>query len=382
MSAEAATKLQHKIVESHWLLRTLFKCGGGSMLGATLLSLAGATLYFVLLVLACSFEGTLRLHEVNGGRGLFEHYGTLANIFSLPIFIGTAYLLCTRWESATRAYIETYNPAATDTQDKPPEIKKVVAGLTLDQACSRIMWWTFAFAGAVGLWLNSQHTLSTTAINYYGNDVWDCSTYIVGYTLGRILLAFEWVILFPTLAHLVIFTCAGLVKLTRKLNAKGTGAVAFYAPDGCGGFRPFGQVAMAALYIDIPVSFILLAHFQTHDRIYSTLIIATALVLIFVAVKMLGPFWGLHKLLRASKVAQLHELSGLLHLSQEIVLRGKTTTSEAVLGTLVVSDLYDRVKKMHTWPYLGIDKLQFVLPLLPFILNMSMLVLRSQLGSE
>lgn len=355
--------LEVSIVKSFWLLRLLWKASRGRLLLAAVLSFAVCSVFPLLAFGVCWRENTLWLAEANEGRGLLEHYGTLSQFLACPVLLVLLFLLIRRVAAAAAVVANVSSLGLGETEAQ----RSTIDFLTCRSLANKVLFSLMSLFGAFCWVINLQNTRHPQQI--YGNEIWDSSTYLLGYLVGRLFLAFEWIYLFPLVVYLALAAAITTVLAVRDLLTVESFELSIFAPDGCGGMRPLGGAMLAIAYVALPFVVVIVAHHLTHANAYSTLVFATIMVTAGLVAIAFLPFVSLHRLLQTKKQLKLSQLSERIR-KEEARLEEKNGDSgalSAAVGLLASTALYQRTAAVRTWPYLPEDWFQWVLPLLPLL---------------
>lgn len=348
-------RLLHRVARDSWFRTALF-----------------VPLFFAIPPLACFWaswkDKTLLLAQSNKGVGLLEHLGFGALFVSGPLIIFLVLMLLRRMASVIERFCA----------DKPGDggvaagcRDRVVNMLTCRTVHFQLILATMMLFGSLALLANYQNTRQATAV--FGHDVWDSSAHVIGFFIAKVVLAFEWIYLFPLLIYLGIATSFSILSIVNYIAAKPEIEILPFEPDHCGGYRPLGKAMLAVIYLNVPIALVVTGDILTHRNFYLTIVLAVILILAIVLFQVFFPFIKLHRLLVAGKAARLKELSALLTL-QEVSVRARIKQvddiREATLLTiLATAELYRRAEAMRTWPYLPTDRFKWLAPLFPIALG-------------
>lgn len=372
MSESGGSSLLEAVSGKTLLLKIALRLGGGTILGAFAATSLISAAFFILLLQVCASEGSTTLLETNGGRGLLEHYGTLSNFLAIPLLITLALVLVSRVADIYRS-----NSFFDDEEGRPllspQDHKDMTAILQRHSVASRLLYYFLYYAAMAFLALNIAKTAQP--VGFYGQEVWDSTSYPYGYLLGRLLLIFLWVTVIPPVIYLSMASGYIIYRLTVKFARMGVGAVQPFSPDRCGGFRPLGRVMMAVFYVFLTMFAILFAHYLTHSRTYETLILSFVVYAVALVAILVLPLWKLHELLAAAKEQYLARIMRVIRTQGERLEYLTSGHSPAPLAIVASCQLHTHAEQMSTWPYLLKDKLQWLLPLALFGAEISLKLL-------
>lgn len=327
-------------------------------------------LFPVVCLLAAIMDETLLLRGTNGGRGLFEHWGTLTQLASIPAILFLTYRIVRRLAEAIAAFTGT-NHHEDDSGSAPHPaddtfVRSAMQLLTCTKPPCRVLLGLLMLTGFFSLIVNAQNTRHAERV--YGQDVWDSSEHVCGYVAGRLFLGFEWIYIFPVVAYVAGAAFVVVSMLTKHIVTSERRAPSPFAPDGCGGFRVLGQVMLGFVFLDVPFACIVVAHVVTHDLFYLTLGLAGSLFGLAVGVQLFLPFLDLHRYLKTHKARMLSQLAGMIDGAQAALLAPDAPGATAPqLTMLALLGAYREARTLNTWPYLGTDVVKWASPLLPIV---------------
>jgi hypothetical protein len=361
----ASTQIFEQLVDSHFLLRPLFRLSRRSRIRFALIVSAVS----VPIVLACFCASWLdsTLFLAPRGRGLLEHPAFWALFLSYPAFAILLLELCRRMSIVIDKLCAPNAPASSCRE-------QVLGMLTCRLPAFKVIFLSFVLFGAFALITNWQNTRAPLAI--YGHDVWDSYNHSYGFFVAKVALAIAWCYIFPVAFYLGIVAGVSIFQIVNCIAARPDIDILPFEPDGCSGYRPLGQAMLTVLYLNIPPAAVVVGNIYAHRNFYATIIEATILVLVVAALEVFGPFLRLHHLLSIGKARRLSRLSELLALHQrEVLPESKTDAADrlalpaTLLSVLAIVELYKRTEKMRTWPYLPSDRLKWLTPLAPLALS-------------
>jgi len=329
-------------------------------------------LFPVLCVLAAIKDDTMVLRDLNGGRGLLEHWGSLVQFIAVPAILFLTYLIVRRLSLAIGEY--EINHLRNEIQTSASEaghntfVDNAIDILGCKKPPYQVILGLLMLIGLFSLVVNAQNTRSAVAV--YGQDVWDSSDHALGYIAGRLFLGIEWIYIFPVVVYVsgAAFVVVGM--LTRHILGSQQRAPSPYAPDGCGGFRVLGQVMLAFVFLDVPFACIVVAHVITHESFYLTLALAGVLFVAALCAQLFLPFIDLHRYLQTQKRMMLTLLAERIDDAQAALLASRVpenTVPDVQLTILALHGTYKQTRKLNTWPYLGSDVVKWASPLVPIV---------------
>jgi hypothetical protein len=216
--------------------------------------------------------------------------------------------------------------------------------------------------GGASVIINSQTT--RTAVAIYGEDVWDSSLHAGGYWIAKVFLLFEWAYLLPLLAFLVFSIGAAIHHVVKRAVAGKYRQLSVFAADGCGGYRPLGQLMLQIVYLDVPIVVIIVCLHLTHARhFYFTIMFAAGFLLITVIAQLFLPFIPLHDGLLQLKRRKLSELEEFLSKrDRELLINGQPVEATAIMAGACI---YQQTIQLSTWPYARADAWKALTPFIP-----------------
>ena len=361
-----STQLASELFDSHGLTRFLSRLSNGDTQRHILFFLLFYAPLPIIVIASSYFEGTLWLESVNGGKGLFEHFGSLSNMLLMPViyflYIHYVYLIA----KMLKDILYRSNIAGKNSKSQNDSLiqSKVMPILLCKNIEHRVIKYLFVLLGIYSLVINSGQT--TDSLHFYGNDVWDSYTYIFGYVAGRLLLFVQWVIILPFVAYTLFACCYAVTLIAQKISNNSFLVISPFAPDGCGGVGSLGQVMLASTYFLTPIYLIVVAHYFTHENIYLTLILASVFLVLLSIGMLLFPFLRLHGHLSEWKESSLsrleHKLCDYLDIQAEEGLSG-----EVHVKALALEKVYSHVQTLRTWPYSLGDQLKWASTVLGII---------------
>jgi len=141
---------------------------------------------------------------------------------------------------------------------------------------NRIFLYTVAVS--FSFWLNNAYQ-TTDPIRYYGNELFDSSTFICGYLSMRVILFFSWVVLLPYVAITSALSALTIFRMVRTLDKRRLLSFSIYHPDGCGGFSYFGNlnvaIVMGLIVVYFELAIVLFTHHRLNPGLASGFIIVT-----------------------------------------------------------------------------------------------------------
>jgi hypothetical protein len=297
----------------------------------------------------------------NGGRGLFEHLGWWSQYLACPVLVILALQV-----------LRSFATILADSRFVAPIDEDALATRAVQQAllrrcCAKTATGKRQLAelfvlGGASVIINLQTT--RTAVAVYGEDVWDSSLHIGGYWLGKVFLVFEWGYLLPVLAFLALSIGATIHYIVRRAVANHSQQLAVFAADGCGGYRPLGQLMLQIVYLDVPIAVVIVFLHLTHDRhFYYTIVFATIFLVVAIVAQLFLPFIPLHEGLLQLKRAKLRELEQFLLKQDRQLLSAKNATEATAI--LAGACVYQQTMQLSTWPYARGDTLKALTPLVP-----------------
>lgn len=359
-----------EVGEQFLLLRLFLTLGGGSFLVASIWTVVAAALLTLGIITICTSEQSMFLRNVNDGRGLLEHYGSLANLIALPLLMICCFTIIHRMGRVLERYTGTEGSNTRPGSLPRGLVARIEAAMKCATVPAKVLFYTLVFVGLLGV-VNNLHT-TTVAVEYYGQEVWDSSTYPGGYLCGKILLAILLVVVIPTTVFFVLIASTSIFRISLHYSALGPAEVNPLDPDGSGGFYPLGETMMAVFYATVLGLILIAAHFETHTNIYRSLVLASVGYGLIVCFVMFGPFLGLHRVLVKAKSAHLEGMLLLIEKVSPKLGSGVELTFDGTEPTaiLAASKVYDHVLAMKTWPYGFSDLLQWSLPLVPVLVQL------------
>lgn len=323
----------------------------------------------------CSAEGTLHLGPTNGGRGLLEHYGTWSLVFSCPLILVILRNILSKTENSfTQVRQSAVSEKAAQEVDKIHERLKDI--LRCRKTEHRICFYLLITIGVFSWVVNLQNTRHATII--FGHEVWDSSTYLGSFILGKIFVAFLYIFIFPVTTYIVAVVWFSILALSSKISIPDAIRVSPYHPDKCGGLRHLGKTTLAISQLSLPFALVIIGHYYTHKNFYETLVLACAIVALGTMAILYLPFVELHKRLKTVKNGLLESLYCLI--DTETVqflgnrkLAAQDATHIGQLSILAGTTLYSQTEKLNTWPYRAADRLKWISmlisPLIGFLLK-------------
>jgi hypothetical protein len=372
LSVPAAESLFWDLAAGHPLLRVLLGVRRRRLLAAWT---AAGTIFVgftALSFMSCYVEQTLWLPPPD--RGLLQHYGTMANLAGSPLLLILTLLLLKRSAQAVDRYTESGTGSGSFPRLSYGVHDRLVEVLSFRSVLSVTLLSLMVLVGGLGLVmniLNTRHPVTT-----YGQNVWDASQYTGGYIVGRLLLAFEWLIVLPLAGYFTIVSVLAVTTIVAGYTRGDRRNLRPLDADGCGGFRLLGQVVLHVVYVLAVVGAILVAHVITHRNFYDTLGLAIGVFVVSVGV-LFVPFLQLHRLLAEAKESLLRSLGEEMW-SYQVALEDAQNKAAALIpavSLLAQNSVYQRASALRTWPYLPVDRIKWLVPLLPALVG---LVLREQ----
>jgi hypothetical protein len=216
--------------------------------------------------------------------------------------------------------------------------------------------------GGASVIINLQTT--RTAVAVYGEEVWDSSSHTGGYWIGKVFLLFEWAYLLPLLAFLSFAIGAAIHYIVRRAVVSKPLQLSVFAADGCGGYRPLGQLMLRIVYLNVPITVIIVCLHFTHDRrFYFTIVFASIFLLVAVVAQLFLPFVPLHQGLLQLKRKKLSELEDFMSRQDRAFLNdSQSSIANAIVAGACV---YKQTIQLSTWPYARTDTWKALTPFIP-----------------
>ena len=222
---------------------------GGTLFGVQLLLLLGSG----------HVDGSLFLP--GDDLGVFEHAGIWAIIcgdwlilFAVAMIMMQVRKISARFPARNSALSRRYLRHVQ---------RRLVASLKLSRPDRQI----FSVLVLFGLmfWLNNAYQ-TRFPVEYYGNDLFDSSSYLYGYVTTRIILSTSWVLFLPYMGFVSICIANTIYKSVKTSSSK---LLQFKTahPDGCGGFSFFGNFNLAFVFGIFIIYLELTAVLFTHDKL-------------------------------------------------------------------------------------------------------------------
>jgi hypothetical protein len=365
---ERGTLLAHA-ADGFWLFRAVVFLGGNSLLLQSLITSLCWSLAPLTLIGVCRLEGTLRLARVDGGRGLFEHYGTWSLVLACPIIV---IILCSTLARADKSFAQlaklASDPAASEIRRNR---KHLTQALQRSRPEHHVCFYLLVLVGLFSLVVNVQNTCHAAAI--YGHDVWDSSMHPLGFVVGKIFLGSLFLYVFPITAYLAAMIWFSLLSLSSIISVENAVDVSPFHPDNCGGFRHLGVTSTSLSQLSLPFIITLVGHYYTYARFYTLLLLAGGLVLSATMALLYLPFIGLHRHLRRVKERLLDRLANILSNQARALIQWDATAQAEPsrvqhLSLLASNAVYTQAKKLRTWPYLVADHLKWLSAIVPPII--------------
>jgi hypothetical protein len=326
---------------------------------------------FPLLVLLGSlFDDTF---ELGGGRGIRDHYGYQALFLSAPWLV---YLCCWLVSTIARVIAEPGVQGKDESSLDPLRTELLNVAMRRTPMMQRLLWY-FRSVGIAAVVANAASTRYPHFV--YGQDVFDAYQHPSGYIVGRIFLTYYWAYLLPYAALFIYIAIDTTVSIVRHVKQGTEYDLRCFASDGCGGFRDLGQLMIIAVYMYIPIIFVIVALSHTHRNFYPTLRLSAVLALLIPA-QLFLPFLRLHGLLKSLKRRRLRDLEQLLTGAELVILRASTADVQpppaprlraAAIGSylkLLAGDtLYRQTVSLSTWPYVRTDAVKWITPFIPIM---------------
>lgn len=345
--------------ESYWIFRVTSYPSSGQLRPFRLLSILGV-LPLVTVSVAWR-EDTLFLLQQNGGRGLLEHLGWWAQYLACPVLVILGL-------QVLRAFAKILSDTrfVTATEQETLSVRMVQQALL--RRCSgktskgkRQLAELFVLGGASVI-VNLQTT--RTAVAVYGEDVWDSNAHFGGYWAGKAFLAFEWGYLLPVLAFVAFAIGTTIHYIVKRTIAYDAQQLSVFAADGCGGYRPLGQLMLRIMYLDVPIATIIVCLHLTHDRpLYFTIVFASCFFLVAVAAQLFLPFIPLHERLLELKRNKLRELEEFMGKHDRALLSNDELKDTTAI--LAGACIYQQTVQLSTWPYARRDFWKALTPFVP-----------------
>lgn len=345
---------------AYWLIRTFSQPDTGQLRPIRLLLLFAIPP--ALTALITRWEGTFSLAS-SGGRGFVEHLGWLTKYLAAPVIVllllhvvrtFAAILSDPRFIQCSTQWMST--PAAVQTV--------IVRWCCAETRRTHRLLVGLIMVGLFTVIANSQTTRVADAV--YGEDVWDSNLHLGGYWAGKAFLVLEWGYLLPLTVFLALMIGKSVRYLVYRATEDPSNQLLVFAHDGCGGFRPLGQLMMQLVYIDIPVGVPMLFLALTHQKtFYSTLVLATILFVAAIVTQLFLPFLPLHEALEKLKSKKLQQLESFLAQLEQQLFEPVGSRPPADVTPLIAAEcVYRRTMQLNTWPYGRADALKAVTPLL------------------
>lgn len=355
---------------SYWIFRVTSQPSSGQLRPLRLLGILG--ILPLATVLITWGEGTLFLRQQNGGRGLLEHLGWWAQYLSCPVLVILAL-------QVLRAFAKILSDARfTSASEHETLSVRSFQHALLRRCCGkttrgkRQIGELFLLGGA-SVVVNLQTT--RTALAVYGEDVWDSNAHPYGYWVGKVFLAFEWGYLLPILAFFALSIGATIHYIVKRTVTHRAQQLSVFAADGCGGYRPLGQLMLRIVYLDVPIATIIVCLHLTHDRqLYFTIVFASCFFLAAVVAQLFLPFIPLHEELSALKRVKLCELEDFLSKHDRALLL--SYDPQQATAILAAACVYQQTMQLSTWPYARSDTWKALTPFVPLASLLVRLVIR------
>jgi hypothetical protein len=306
------------------------------VLGIVLLSLV----WLLGIVGASIADGSLELPPP--GRGLLNHYGFQACVFAAPLVLLTAYYAVSYFLRTLRTIDDLIVPDA-DMAVVRSIIKPHVDSVFLRKKW-RNMLWLFMFVGVAASIVIFRKLDDPSS--YWGNDVFNATSYRYGYILANAYLFWLWSFVYPVGFFYALHLTLSMGSIVARLKERKLLRLDFLHIDKCGGMARFGTLNFIIMLIYVwPFGAVYAFHF-THQYTYLSLIAgAFGVSVLLIVQSVYGIYW-----VSQTISAERKEIVGVLN-DQIAKAMGGARKSFAEAGATL--QYRDRVISVSSFPYSG-----------------------------
>lgn len=232
------------------------------------LQIISAVLIFSALQALCVFAGshydnTLVLPGV--GKGFFEHYGVWAILLTDPVLVISAgYGYCLFKKTVMGL------PIKNDHLEDVENLCQKHFDFLEAYGPSIYIYILLVVVGVMSWIVNLFQT--TNPVEIYGNDVFDSSSYTLGYFANKINLFTSWVIVYPAVGFMFLSMSFSTYLILRRLEKEKILELSAFHPDGSYGLRDLGKLNIALLWPYVIAFSVTFCLGITHEITYSTLV--------------------------------------------------------------------------------------------------------------
>lgn len=331
-------------VSDYWVLRYLY---GQTRSPATkVLRFVPLFVLPAILIAVSAVDGVLFLE--GDAVGMLEDYLFLCGSFvAFPLLIYILHVVIRRFD-----YLLTDLPTFADIpNDELEALREEFRGLATRTGSLR--------AVTAGRWLFGLIALSSSIFSICRrSDGWDALAHPVELALVVVHMILNVLIVgTPMLAKYMTMVWVQ-IKLMRRLTQKeGVIVVRPLAPDGAGGLRALGRLALAYTYFLFPLTLLGVATYITFGRLTPGTVLGMVFFFPFCGVVFFGPLGTVHRIMRKGKQDLLDRLSTKARDVGERLLDAIESDGS---GELIASDrevmdaldnMYEKASKMPVWPF-------------------------------
>src|ERR1051325_2113656 len=204
-------------------------------------------------------DGSLELPPP--GRGLLNHYGFQSCVFAAPLVLLTAYYAVSYFLRTLRTIDDLIVPDA-DMAVVRSIIKPHVDSVFLRKKW-RNMLWLFMFVGVAASIVIFRKLDDPSS--YWGNDVFNATSYRYGYILANAYLFWLWSFVYPVGFFYALHLTLSMGSIVARLKERKLLRLDFLHIDKCGGMARFGTLNFIIMLIYVwPFGAVYAFHF-THQ---------------------------------------------------------------------------------------------------------------------